>query len=155
MSYPSYGSILHNWVMDLPLRYQGVLLASVRGCDSTPKENSAKPIIRALRYSFMNCADEREVGLPSAFMSRGWTEQEELSFLRDWDHYPIHFVQHLLHAIEVVGYCHPEIEYKRRYFSLYSRMVTKLHLNTETDEEMKDRLTEDRLARYGNAIGKE
>jgi hypothetical protein len=144
-------SVLRDWVMELPLRHQGVLIAAIRGCDGVPKENSAKPIIRALRYVVLNPADEREVGVPSAFMIPGFSDDELRGFLKDWDHYPVHFVQHLMHACEVVGYCfHGE-----RFLIAYFRMVDKLHLNPETFDDMNDRLTEDRIAKYGNATGEQ
>lgn len=139
------GSILRDWVIDLPLRHQGVLIAAVRGCDSTPKEDSSKPIIRALRYVFMRPFDEREVDKPRSFMTTGFTEADQIGFLRDWDHYPIHYVQHLMHAAEVVGYCHPDQRERNRWSHLYRMICHKLHVNPETPSEMHVRLTEDRI----------
>ncbi len=146
-------SVLRDWVMELPLRHQGVLVAAVRGCDGAPKENSAKPIVRALRYATMNPADEREVGMASAFMAPGFSEEELIGFLKDWDHYPIHFVQHLMHACQVIGYCSPIKGDALQFKKAYALMVYKLHLNPETPNEMHDRLTEDRIAKYGNVTG--
>jgi len=153
-------SVLRDWVMELPLRHQGVLITALRGCDSAPKENSAKPLVRALRYAVLNPADEREVGMPSAFMSPGFSDEELRAFLKDWDHYPIHFVQHLMHACQVVGNCYPPEEKLRgpstagsAFLFAYHSMVHKLRLNPETPAEMHARLTEDRIARYGNATG--
>jgi hypothetical protein len=148
-------SVLRDWVMKLPLRHQGVLVAAIRGCDGAPKENSAKPIVRALRYAVMNPADEREVGMNSAFMRRGFSDDELRAFLRDWDHYPIHFVIHLMHACEVVAFCGSHKNEAIAFQSAYYRMVRKLHLNPESPGEMHDRLTEDRIAKYGNAAGEE
>ena len=147
----THSSILRDWVMELPLRYQGV--AAVRGCDGQPKENPAKPIVRALRYAMMNPADPREVGMPSAFMSPRITDDEVTAFIKNWDQYPIHFVQHLMHACQVVGVKHPEIHARNVFMDIYLAMVHKLHLEPESDETMHDRLTEDRIARYGNAHG--
>jgi hypothetical protein len=144
-------SVLRDWTMDLPLRHQGVLVAAVRGCDNAPKENSAKPVVRALRFAFMNPADPREVGLPSAFMAPDLSSEDIGNFLRDWDHYPIHFVQHLMHAAEVIGYKHPRDKTRYIFDELYFRIVQKLHLNPETEEQMDARLMEDRIAAYGAA----
>lgn len=154
-------SILREWVSALPLRHQGVLIAAVRGCDGAPKENSAKPIVRALRYAILNPADEREIGMDSAFMKRGFSDAELRGFLRDWDHYPVHFVGHLMHACQVVGYCHPDRDRLPRphnpvaelFSYAYTSMVEKLHLSPETPSQMHARLTEDRIAKYGNATG--
>lgn len=144
-------SVLRDWVMELPLRHQGVLVAAIRGCDGAPKENSAKPLVRALRYAVLNPADEREVGMPSAFMAPGFSDEELRGFLRDWDHYSVHFVQHLMHACEVVGYRGPGAKIAVPFRKAYWRIVEKLHLHPETPDEMNDRLTEDRIAEYGNA----
>jgi hypothetical protein len=146
-------SVLRDWVMELPLRHQGVLVAAVRGCDGAPKENSAKPIVRALRYAVLNPADEREVGMPSAFMAPGFSDEELKGFLRDWDHYQVHFIQHLMHACQVVGLCGPHANGALAFQGAYYAMVRKLHLNPETPAEMHARLTEDRIAKYGNATG--
>jgi hypothetical protein len=146
-------SVLQDWVMELPFRHQGVLLAAVRGCDNTPKECSSKPLTRAIRGAFMNPADPREVGMDSAFMKAELTSEDVKQFVKDWDHYPIHFVQHIMHACEVIGYKHPDRNVRIVFDFAYTRMVDKLHLYPEKMYEMDKRLTEDRIAKYGNAIG--
>lgn len=151
MSYPAYGSILRPWATDLPLRHQGVLLAAIRGCDGAPKENSAKPIVRALRYAFLNAFDKREVNRPASFMATHFTDNDLVAFLKDWDHYPIHFIQHLMHACQVIGYKHPDHDARAAFHGAYRRMVHKLHLNPEFEAEMDARLTEDRIALYDAA----
>lgn len=149
MSYPTYNtSILQTWATELPLRHQGVLLAAVRGCDGQPKENSAKPITRAIRGAFLNPADRREMSKPSSFMTEGFTQEELNLFLKSWDHYPIHFIDHILHACEVIGYKHPGAGTRVLFQIAYKRMVNKLHLNPESEQEMDTRLTEDRIALY-------
>src|SRR5690348_5609602 len=146
-------SVLRDWVMELPLRHQGVLVAAVRGCDGATKENSAKPITRALRYAFMNPADEREVSMQSAFMAHRFTADDLRGFLTNWDHFPMHFIQHLMHACQVVGFKHPDIETRQMFRHAYERIVHKLHLLPENEAQMDERLCEDRIALYGNAIG--
>jgi flavin-dependent thymidylate synthase len=42
-------SVLQDWVMKLPRRHQGVLLASVRGCDTAPKDDPSKALARCYR----------------------------------------------------------------------------------------------------------
>lgn len=150
---PKKQSVLRDWVSELPLRHQGVLVAAVRGCDGAFKENSAKPIVRALRYAFMNPADEREVSMQSAFMSHDFSQYDLSGFLTNWDHFPMHFIQHLMHACQVIGYKHPELTTREMFCDAYDKIVRKLHLYSETEIDMDIRLTEDRIANYGNAIG--
>lgn len=148
---PLHSSVMQEWTFNLPLRHQGVLIAAVRGCDNTPKENSAKPIVRALRGAFLNPADEREMGLPSSFMTHSFEEYQLATFLKDWDHYPMHFVQHLMHACQVIGYKHPNLATRINFSGAYYRMVNKLHLRAESVELMDLRLCEDRIAKYNAA----
>ena len=46
-------SILQNWVMNLGLRHQGVLVSSIRGCDNAPRHDPSKIIQRLLRGSIL------------------------------------------------------------------------------------------------------
>lgn len=154
MNYPvASQSILQNWVMELPLRHQGCLLTAIRGCDGLPKENSAKPIVRALRGVCLNPADAREMEYPSAFMTKNFTQEEFTFFLKNWDEYPIHFILHLLHAIEIVGYKHPNGKIKRKYLTAYHHIVYKFHLNVEEEKQMDERFTENRIDKYNNSTG--
>lgn len=146
-------SVLREWTFSLPFRHQGVLLAAIRGCDGVGKHNNAKPIVRALRHAIMHPADEREVNRPGSFMSSILLWDEVTVFLRYWDHYPIHYIQHLMHACQVVGVCHPLGSVRSDFYSVYLRIVHKLHLEPESRETMHRRLTEDRIALYGNATG--
>lgn len=138
-------SVLQDWVMELPLRHQGTLLAIVRNCDSQPKRPYNEPVRQLtayLRWSFMVPADQREVDIPGAFMASIPPNGFKPS---DLGHLPQHYYAHLIHALEVVAYHHP-VDYvasvcRRIYFD----MVHNLHLNVETKSGMEYRLTEDRL----------
>lgn len=143
-------NIIRDWASDLPLRHQGVLIVAARGCDGVPKENSAKPLTRAIRHAFMHCADEREIAFPAAFMQDGFTDAELVGFLKDWDHYPTHFVQHIMHACEVIGYKHPDRRLCVMFRDAYMRICHKLHVFPEPEGNMDHRLTEDRIAAYGS-----
>jgi hypothetical protein len=146
-------SVLRPWVMALPLRHQGVLLAAIRGCDNAPKMNTAKPIARALRYAACNPADEREVDMPKSFMASAFSHEELKAFTGDWDHLPIHYVQHLMHGCEVIGYHHPSQDVRAMFINAYLRMVDSLHVEPEDKWTMDVRLTTDRIAAYNNATG--
>ena len=62
-------SVLQDWVMELPLRFQGTLLTAVRGCDDEAKTWTSRGVAYSpgrrltafIRYCFMNPADIREV----------------------------------------------------------------------------------------------
>jgi hypothetical protein len=90
----------------------------------------------------MNPADPREVGIEGAFFQ---------NVLRDFKpselgHYPLHWVSHIMHGLEVVGYCNPDSDVSDIAKSAYYRIAHSLHLIPETKEEMTVRLIEDRIA---------
>lgn len=141
-------SVLQEWVRELPLREQGTLLTGVRGCDLTPKlplESTERQLVAFLRYCFMVCADPREIDRePGCFhISRppaSWRASE-------LGHYPQHWYSHLMHCFEIVGYRHPDYDIREMATDIYLRLVEGLHLNPESFEEMKERLSEDRIAK--------
>lgn len=141
-------SIIQPWVTYLGLRIQGVLITAIRGCDGEIKEDVSKPIQRELRGLVLVPFDKRELhyakGFMVAFPSHVATSAFE-SFRRSVDHYPVHYLFHLLHAMEIVGYCHPQANVREVYVDRYRQIVQKLHLNPETKEQLFARLSEDRI----------
>lgn len=139
-------SVLQDWVMELPLREQGTLLTGIRGGDLTPKyplDSAARQLVGFYRYCVMNPADPREVGIVGAFFQpeppASWSPSE-------LGHYPLHWVAHLMHGYEVVGYRHPDEWARFPAFEVYYRIAVSLHLKAETRPEMIRRLSEDRIA---------
>lgn len=144
-------SVLQDWVMELPLRYQGTLLTAVRGCDDEPKSwvrtgvaySPGRRLTAFIRCSFMNPADAREV------------DYEEGSFFQskppdpfkpsEFGHLPQHWYSHAMHALEIIGYCHPNEHVSEIAQDLYLAMVRNLHLQPESPTRMQARLTEDRI----------
>ena len=145
-------SVLQDWVVDLPLRYQGTLLTSVRGCDDEPKQWTAtgvayspgRRITAYIRWCFMNPADPREINAEEgAFFQSTPPRPFRPS---NFGHLPLHWYAHVMHALEIIGYHHPSDHIRVQAHELYRSMVHGLHLNPETMEEQKQRLTEDRIA---------
>jgi hypothetical protein len=146
-------SVLQDWVMELPLRYQGTLLTSVRGCDDEPKTWTSRGVAYSpgrrltafIRFCFMNPADPREVSREEgAFFMEAPPEPFKPS---EFGHLPQHWYSHAMHALEIIAYHHPHPGYKERAQRLYEAMVHNLHLNVETKEQQWARLTEDRIAK--------
>lgn len=145
-------SVLQNWVMELPLRFQGTLLTAVRGCDDEPKQWSkigvayspGRRLTAFIRFCFMNPADPREVGSEEGafFMSEPPSNFKASEF----GHLPQHWYSHAMHALEIIGNYHPSHYLKTEAFKLYLSMVKNLHLNPETYDQQWSRLTEDRIA---------
>jgi hypothetical protein len=140
-------SVLQDWVMELPLREQGVLLTGIRGCDLTPKYPFSSPervLVAFLRYCVMNPADPREVDIPGAFFQSQPPEKGKASEL---GHYPQHWYSHLMHCFEVIGYRHPDDNLSFTALHIYHKLVSNMHLNPETKGQMIARLSEDRIAK--------
>lgn len=149
-------SVLQDWVINLPLRHQGTLLTAVRGCDNEPKQWTAtgfsdspsRRITAYIRFCFMNPADIREVNISGAFF-----QSEPPCPFRpsEFGHLPQHWYVHIMHALEIIGYKHPDVMIKQKTYQLYTNMVSNLHLNIEYETQMDSRLTEDRI-KHNNVV---
>jgi hypothetical protein len=146
-------SVLQDWAMELPLRFQGTLLTAVRGCDNEPKQwtktgvaySPGRRITAYIRWCFMNPADPREV------------DHEEGAFFQskppnpfkpsEFGHLPQHWYAHVMHALEIIAYHHFNLNVRIDAWGLYHAMVKSFHLNPETKSEQMERLTEDRIAK--------
>lgn len=141
-------SILQPWVIELGLRHQGVLLTVIRGCDSRGKYAPEKALIREIRGLILFPFDVRELEMPKGFMTgfnREWSSPAFKALSQEIDGLPIHYVMHVMHAIEIIGYHHPELEVRMEYYNRYLHLVDKFHLKPEKATEMEDRLNEDRV----------
>ncbi len=140
-------SVLQDWVMELPLREQGTLLTCVRGCDLVPKfplDSVVRRLVGSLRHAFLVPADPREVDkAPGCFFISKIPEDWKPSEL---GHYPQHWLSHVMHSAEVIGWRHPEQEIRCNFRDVYFKIVYSLHLNPETFPQFERRLSEDRIA---------
>lgn len=144
-------SVLQDWVMELPLREQGVLLTAVRGCDFEAKTwtstgiaySPGRRLTAFIRFCFMNPADPREVDFEegSFFQSKPPSPFKPSEF----GHLPQHWYSHVMHALEIIAYRHPSQFTANQSANLYLAMVHNLHLNPENQNQMVNRLSEDRI----------
>jgi hypothetical protein len=88
-------------------------------------------------------ADEREVDSePGAFMSLNVPKLKWSAF----GQYPQHWVAHILHAIEVLGWRHPVPTVRDAWHRLYLEGCKSLHVGPETIDQFEARMNEDRVA---------
>lgn len=142
-------SVLRDWVMELPLREQATLLTAIRGCDLTPKyplDSPERQLVAAIRFAVLNPADMREVDTPGGFMRTSPPEVRMGFKPSAFGHYPLHWVSHVMHACEVLGYRHPEPMFKHEWRRLYESFCRMLHVLPEPFEAFVQRLSEDRIA---------
>jgi hypothetical protein len=136
-------SILQPWVEELPLRMQGVLMSAVRGCDTAPRHDTSKILQRIYRSEILECScgdPQKSVSyiLPADVPT---TVRRMNEFLEDCDHYPVHFVLHVVHAAEILGYYHPDHVRRDMWNGFYAQACKKFHVKPEQQNELRDRLT--------------
>ncbi len=137
-------SILQNWVMELGLRHQGCLISAIRGCDSVPKDDAAKALIRCLRYEILNphCGDAGKAASFIEKVPRDVLKARMTAVTKNFDHYPVHFILHLMHAAQIIGHCQMT-PIAMPWANFYRTMCKKMHVNVETCEQMSARLNAD------------
>lgn len=135
-------SVLQPWVEEIGLRYQGVLMGAIRGCDTAPKNDPSKLLTRCFRNEVLKSFTE-DPKQSASFIEA--VEPHELgermkNFLRNWDHYPMHFVMHFVHAAEVVGRFHSDPIQRDIWNAFYEEACRKMHMTPESTATLRARL---------------
>jgi hypothetical protein len=140
--------VLQDWVIGLGLRYQGVLLTVIRGCDTISKENPCKYLARAIRGLILNthCADPRKSVSFIESVEHEVLEARYRAVLTDYDAYPMHYLLHLIHATEILGYHHPDPNMRGVCYQAYKSFCRKFHMGMETQYGLQQRLEADEEA---------
>lgn len=76
-------SALQDWVMELPLMQQSVLMSAIRGCDGLPKRHKAKAIIKFYRRSILISAFDGKA-LTDPFAEGGGSFTGSIANLNDY-----------------------------------------------------------------------
>ncbi len=128
--------------MDLSWMQQGVLFGTIRGCDGRTKEDPSKRVIRGFRDTIIMSAKDE-----GSFLSMTPTPEELKDAMdrvcEDADHYPVHFITHLMYGAEIVGYKCPLAAVAATWQVFYERLVEGFHFHPETEAEMDARLEDD------------
>lgn len=143
-------SVQPKWRLALPLQMQSVLLLAARGPDGFSKYHPCKPIVRAYRGTvFLAAKYGRALRWGEAadnFMGLDVFADEEKwelaigDFLRSVDQLPHHYLLHLAHGAEILGYKHPDPAFRARWFRFYEMKVKSMHLSPESEVTMNTRL---------------
>lgn len=152
-------SVLCDWVTNLTLMQQSVLLSALRAPDGEAKGHRAKPLIRWYRRCVLKSAfDGGELSNPwhpgggsftgpSVEVPSNWPDErlEVLSsvvddFLVSRDEMTLHYYAHFMHAAEIIGYKHDREHIRKCWKEIYIRMVLALHLRPESEQDMDKRL---------------
>lgn len=140
--------VIQEWVQELPLMQQTVLLTAIRGPDGVAKEHPAKEVLRWFRRCVLLAAFEQDVLLtpyqPGGGSFTGPMKRTMEVVVNDYfnhvDELPHHFQMHLMHAAEIVGYKHPVHWISQFWREFYFQYVNALHLRPEHKIDMDRRL---------------
>lgn len=133
------GFVVKEWIQDLTWKQQTVLLTAIRGCDNRPINDPVKPIIQEYRSIILYDAAPTEES-SDGFMNQ-YTDEELDNFLNHVDEYPVHWFTHFMHAVEIIGYKHPNNEIKNRWNKLYTKLCEDgLKVSTEDENQLDERL---------------
>lgn len=160
---PAPGPVTQAWTHAIPMMQQSVLLAAIRGPDGQPKYGGgAKMLLRWLRRCvLLSAMDGKVIDNPidengGSFTGPSLNGHDELEpwpermqqhvhdYLRQVDMLPHHYQLHFMHAVEILGYKHPDPITRHFWHQLYLRLVHDLHLWPETEAQLDDRLGDTR-----------
>lgn len=127
-------SVLKDWVTELPLMMQGTLLTSIRGNDTAPTPG-IKKVGRWYRDLLLHNGNPENDFMEFQGLPRVEDIHDELEYSS------VHYLLHLLHGLEIVGYKHPDPETSDIALDYYLRIVHWLHLSPETEQELDERLS--------------
>jgi len=164
-------NVIQEWVQTLPMMQQTVLLTAVRGPDGVEKYNPVKYLLRWYRRCLLLSAIDGKV-LDNPFDENGgsftgpswdvsrmavrgvvggilpnWEAHMATvvgAYLQGLDAIPHHFHMHLMHAVEIMGYKHPDLRIAAWWRTVYYRFVNDMHLQPETEEQLDRRLGDTR-----------
>jgi len=147
-------SVVQSWVSDLTFMQQSVVLSAIRGADGSRKESGIKFLVRYYRRCVLLSAfDKRALLDPYEKGGGSFTGPLDKSmslddaiqaYLKEHDELNIHFHMHFVHAVEIVGYKHPDEQVRKFWNKVYLTFVKHLHLNPETEDELDKRLGDDK-----------
>lgn len=132
-------NVLQEWMNDLSWKMQTVIITGIRGCDGLSKKDVSKHISRAIRQVSLRNADAT-----TTYMNHPLDEAVASAKLMcdDLDKYPVHFVLHLAHACEIIGYKHPLTDTREKFIGIYRLIVWNMHLQPETELMLDHRLSD-------------
>lgn len=145
-------SVQPYWFVNLPLQQQSVLFLAARGPDGVRKFHPCKDIQRAYRACVLKAAKfgraMRWGEKGDSFMTMDTIASGEQwavavkAFFDSIDELPHHYLLHLMHGVEILGYKYPQRIIREIWNEFYLELVKDLHLNPETCVQMDYRLSD-------------
>lgn len=143
-------SVFPDWMADLSMQQQSVLVLAARGPDGVRKYHPCKEVVKAYRACVLKAAyygrEMRWGESADDFMTLGTISSigKWESAIRDYfdhvDELPHHYHLHLMHGAEILAYKHPTLLRRQPWSLFYLRCCVDMHLAPETEKEMDARL---------------
>lgn len=145
--------VLQDWIYDLPMQQQSVLMLACRGPDGVQKHHPAKHVVECFRACVLKAAHygrplesgERTPGfmtLEGFNCDKFWNDAVTGNYFDFIDELPHHYHLHLMHGAQIIGYKHPKELFRNRWRLFYLRCCADMHLHLETEDEMDARLND-------------
>lgn len=143
-------SVQPEWAAGLPLQQQSVLFLAARGPDGIGKVHPCKGIVRAYRACVLAAArygrpmewgekGDSFMGLDDFANDEMWAQATRLFFGAS-DGLPHHYLCHLYHGAQILGYKHPDERFRARWGGFYLQACDDLHVGQEPEDVMDGRL---------------
>jgi hypothetical protein len=129
----SKGKVIQDWMGELSWKQQSVILSSLRGPDLS-RPVAVKKLNRWLRGITQNNADPSTEYMKEIILPDIEDLKEEVGYCT------MHYFTHLMHALEIIGYKHPDKSVREIGEKYYLGLVDFVHLNPETANQMEKRL---------------
>ena len=145
--------VIQDWLKELTFKQQTVLLSAIRGCDGVLKEDLSKKFVRNFRYVILkDAANNRTSDIkprpdcyePPSFMQDVITDHDYKTFMKSLDHYPMHWLLHFTHAVQIIGLYHPDGTTRSYWDNVYFDIVNALHFKPEYRSDHEERLKDGR-----------
>lgn len=130
--------VLQEWTQSLSWKKQTVLLTAIRAPD-TLTTLQIKQITVWLRAVILKDADPM-TGFMHGALRGGLPRFEQID--REFERLPLHCAHHLILAIQVIAFDHPDEQMQREAGAFYNAAVEAQHLNLETPSQYERRMTD-------------
>lgn len=132
--------VMKDWVLDLPGKMQSALLCGLRGSDIST-EDEVRRVTRWIRWVVMdNVMPSSHYMADRDFMRIKDMYEEHPS---SWGNLPIHFRHHMIEALEVIGFNHPDKDIRERALEAYKDLCKKSKSTPESKDMFTKRMQDD------------
>lgn len=128
-------SVLKEWLTEYDFTVQSAVLTGIRGYDLGMPDD-LKHLTRWMRGLIM------KDGRPNngKFVREDPPEINYKEFIKKTEYMSFHYVWHLAHSLQIIGYLHPDEIISAHALQYYDWLCKKSHINPETKGQMLKRL---------------